>query len=110
MVTITSGAKEQLQAVLEQGGQNDPSTGLRLWVQSACGCGNVGYGMGLDESGAADSVFEVAGLRVILDPASATLLGGATVDFVDQGARGRGFVIHTADEVRTTGGCGCGAR
>ena len=109
MVTITRDAKVQLQAVLEQGGQNDPKTGLRLWVQSACGCGNVGYGMGLDESSTGDSIFDVEGIRVILDPTSATLLGGATVDFVNQGARGRGFVIHTADDARTTGGCGCGA-
>lgn len=108
MVTITPEAGAQLRAALGQ--ETEPNAGLRLWAQAACGCGNVGYGMGLDDAGASDSVYEVEGVRVLLDPASATLLGGATIDFVDQGLRGRGFVIHTPDERRTTGGCGCGAQ
>ncbi len=107
MVTITPEAGEQLQTHLGQGG---PETGLRLWVQAACGCGNIGYGMGLDEASPGDTVLETGGVRVLLDPASATLLGGATVDFVNQPGWGQGFVIHTPDERRTTGGCGCGAR
>lgn len=41
---------------------------------------------------------------------SASLLGGATIDFVDNGLHGSGFVIHTLDEMRGAGGgCGCGA-
>lgn len=108
MVTITPAASEQLQDVLAQ--QSGPHTGLRLFVQSSCGCGSVGYGMGIDEAGAMDSVFETSGIRVILDPSSATLLHGATVDFVDRDLHDRGFVIHTADEQPREGGCGCGAR
>ena len=72
MVTITPEAGEQLKGVLSQ--QGGPNAGLRLFVQSTCGCGNVGYGMGVDEAGATDSVFESDGVRVIVDPASATLL------------------------------------
>ena len=105
MVTVTPEAGEQLRGVLEQ--QGEPHLGLRLFVQSACGCGNVGYGMGIDEAGAGDTVYEVSGVRIILDPASATLLTGATIDYVDQGLRRRGFVVHTPDEGRA-GGCGCG--
>ena len=105
MVTITSQASEQLKGVLEQ--QGDPNLGLRLFVQSTCGCGNVGYGLGIDEAGAGDSVYEASGIRVILDPASATLLTDATIDFVDHGLRQRGFVIHTPDQERASG-CGCG--
>jgi iron-sulfur cluster assembly protein len=107
MVTITPEAGEQLKGVLSQ--QGGPNAGLRLFVQSSCGCGNVGYGMGVDEAGATDSVFESDGVRVIVDPASATLLNDATIDFVNEGPFRRGFVIHTADEQRGAGGCGCGA-
>ncbi len=107
MVTITSVAGEQLKGVLEQ--QGAPDLGLRLFVQSACGCGNVGYGMGLDQTGPGDTTFETEGIRVIMDPGSATLLGGATVDFVSDPRMGHGFVIHTADEAPRAG-CGCGAR
>ena len=107
-IVITPEAGEQLRGVLDQNA--DAGTGLRLWVQSTCGCGNLGYGMGLDEPTDGDSVVETEGIRIILDPASASLLGDATVDFVDQGVYGRGFVIHTLDEVRGAGGgCGCGA-
>lgn len=110
MVTITPNAGEQLRAVFEQ--QGGPDAGLRVWVQSACGCGNVGYGMGIDEAATGDSVYESEGIRVILDPASASLLAGANIDFVDQGVYGRGFAIRTPDDapVAGGGGCGCGAR
>ena len=107
MITITREAGEQLRAAMEQEGATD--AGLRLWVQSSCGCGNVGYGMGLDESGPGDTTFEAEGIRVIMDPGSASLLGGATVDFVSDPRMGHGFVIHTADEAPRAG-CGCGAR
>lgn len=106
MVTITPAASEQLRGILaEQAGEN---LGLRLFVQGACGCGNVGYGMGIDEPSPMDSVFDANGVSVILDPSSATLLRGATIDFLDEGARGRGFVIQTADHTAGQGGCGCG--
>lgn len=105
MITITPKAGEQLHGVLAQ--QGGPTTGLRVFVQSTCGCGNVGYGMGLDEAGATDSVYETGGVRVIVDPTSATLLEGATIDFVDQGLQQRGFVIHTPGDEHAPG-CGCG--
>lgn len=109
MVTITPTAGEQLRAVLEQ--QASEESGLRVWVQSACGCGNVGYGMGIDETASGDSVYESEGIRVILDPASASLLAGARIEFVDHGLHGRGFAIQTPDDapVAGGGGCGCGA-
>jgi iron-sulfur cluster assembly accessory protein len=105
MITITPKAGEQLHGVLKQ--QGGPNTGLRVFVQSTCGCGSVGYGMGLDEACATDSVYETGGVRVIVDPTSATLLEDATIDFVDQGLQQRGFVIHTPGDDRGPG-CGCG--
>ncbi len=112
-ITITPDASEQLRGIMESNAGTD--SGLRLWVQSGCGCsGGVSYGMGLDDAGAGDTVFSSEGVRVIIDPGSASLLGGATIDFVDHGAQGRGFVIHTADEAPQGGscgsGCGCGAQ
>ena len=104
-ITISAEASEQLRQVMQENA--GPDGGLRLWVASRCGCGNVGYGMGLDDACDGDTVFESEGIKVIIDPGSASLLGGAVVDFVDNGRYGSGFVIHTADESR--GGCGCGA-
>ena len=105
-ITISPEAGVQLRAVLAENAA--PTDGLRLWVQSACGCGNVGYGMGIDQVGDGDAIFDAEGVRVIVDPGSASLLGGAVIDFVDNGRYGSGFVIQTADQQRG-GGCGCGA-
>lgn len=111
-ITITPGAGAQLRGIMQ--GNTGTDSGLRLWVQSGCGCsGGVGYGMGLDDAGDGDTVFSSEGVRVIIDPGSASLLGGATIDFVDGGAQGSGFVIHTADEAPRGGcgsGCACGAQ
>ncbi len=105
-ITITPEAGEQLRGIME--GNAGTDSGLRLWAQSSCGCGNVGYGMGLDDSGDSDTIYSTEGVRVILDPGSASLLGGATIDFIDNGTQGSGFVIHTLDELRAAGGGGCG--
>ena len=81
-ITITPEAGEQLRGIMESNESNAaPDSGLRLWVQSGCGCsGGVSYGMGLDDAGTGDTVFASEGVRVIIDPGSASLLGGATIE------------------------------
>jgi iron-sulfur cluster assembly protein len=107
-IAITPEAGEQLRGIME--GNAGAEGGLRLWVQSTCGCGNVGYGMGIDDVAEGDAIYAAEGIRVIMDPGSASLLGGSTIDFVDNGVYGSGFVIHTPDQLRGAGGgCGCGA-
>ncbi len=103
-ITITPDAGEQLRGLLE--GNMGPRGGLRVWVQAACGCGSVGYGMGLDDASEGDTLLDSEGVRLIVDAGSASLLGGATIDFVDNGPHGSGFVLHTPDEAQ--GGCGAG--
>ena len=51
-----------------------------------------------------DVTSEFAGVRVVVDPASAELLNGATLDFTD-GLQGAGFHITNPNATRT---CGCG--
>ena len=108
LIGITPLASEQLREMMAS--EVGADVGLRVWVQAGgCGCsGGVTYGMGIDDASTDDSVFSSAGVRLIVDPGSASLLGGAMIDFVDYGAQGRGFVIHTADEARQAGGCGSG--
>jgi iron-sulfur cluster assembly protein len=110
LIGITPLASEQLRGIMAN--ESGPDIGLRVWVQAGggCGCsgGGVTYGMGIDDASTDDSVFSSEGVRLIVDPGSASLLGGAMIDFVDYGAQGRGFVIHTADEAKQAGGCGSG--
>lgn len=103
-ITVTPAAGAQLRGLLD--GNLGPESGLRVWVQAACGCGSVGYGMGLDDLGEGDTLLDSEGIRIIVDAGSASLLGGATIDFIDNGLHGSGFVLHTPDEA--SGGCGCG--
>jgi iron-sulfur cluster assembly protein/iron-sulfur cluster insertion protein len=45
-----------------------------------------------------------AGVKVVIDPASASLLLGASLDYKD-GLQGAGFSINNPNATRT---CGCG--
>ena len=61
--------------------------------------------MFIDTAVAADDVrSEHQGVTVVIDPASATHLGGASLDFND-GLQGAGFSINNPNATRS---CGCG--
>ena len=51
-----------------------------------------------------DLVDETAGVTVVVDPSSAQLLTGATLDYKD-GLQGAGFAIDNPNAQKT---CGCG--
>jgi iron-sulfur cluster assembly accessory protein len=80
---------------------------LRVFVQGG-GCSGFQYGLMIDEgSGDADSdkVFEVNGVRLLVDPISLRYLQNAEVDFVDN-HMGGGFTIKNPN-AKSTCGCGC---
>ena len=78
--------------------------GLRIQV-SGGGCSGFQYGMKLEESpGEQDTVEEIGGIQVFIDPESAPMLSGVTVDFVD-GLEGAGFKFENPN---ATASCGCG--
>ncbi len=102
MITVSEQALSQLKNLLEE--QEHPTMGLRVYV-SPGGCSGFSYGMGFDDQPAADDeVVEHKGVRVFVDPYSATYLEGAEIDYVDE-LMGGGFTIHNPNAVRT---CGCG--
>jgi iron-sulfur cluster assembly accessory protein len=82
---------------------------LRIFVQGG-GCSGFQYGFTFDEAQEGDTVVESAGLKVLVDPASAPYLEGATVDFVDDD-RGAGFVVDNPNAAPScscgSGSCGC---
>jgi iron-sulfur cluster assembly protein len=79
---------------------------LRIFVQSG-GCSGVAYGFTFDEQQSDDTVVESAGIKVLVDPASAKLLEGANVDYVTD-ERGEGFVVDNPNVQNNCGGCSCG--
>lgn len=84
---------------------------LRIYIQGV-GCSGFAYGFTFDDQREGDTVVGAGDLDVLVDPASAPHLTGASVDFVDD-ERGRGFLVDNPNPPPTSscssGGCsGCG--
>lgn len=81
-----------------------PMVGLRIKVEGG-GCSGFQYGMKLEQQAdQGDEVMDFSGIKVLVDPASASLLEGVTVDFVE-GLEGSGFKFENPN---ATNSCGCG--
>jgi iron-sulfur cluster assembly accessory protein len=103
-VTLTDGAALKVAQLLaeEEGGE---SLALRVAVKPG-GCSGYSYEMFFDSEVAGDDIVrEFGGVKVAVDPASAELLTGSTLDFTD-GLQGAGFHITNPNATRT---CGCGS-
>jgi len=77
---------------------------LRVFIQGG-GCSGFQYGFTFDDKRPTDHVLAVKDIEVVVDPASALKLHGATVDFVED-MRGAGFAVENPNA--TGGSCGCG--
>jgi iron-sulfur cluster assembly accessory protein len=101
-ITLTEEAAGKVAELLEQEG--NPELALRVAVRPG-GCSGFSYEMFFDSDLEADDVATSFGsVRVVVDPTSATLLQGATLDYKD-GLQGAGFSINNPNASRT---CGCG--
>ena len=101
-ITLTDTATVKVAELLEQEG--NPELALRVAVRPG-GCSGFSYEMFFDSDIAGDDVTSSFGtVRVVVDPTSASLLQGATLDFKD-GLQGAGFSINNPNASRT---CGCG--
>lgn len=101
MVTLTPLAVSEVKRILEK--QPNPALGLRLGVKGG-GCSGLSYAMGFDTQRDGDNVFEIEGLKVIVDPKSYLYLDNTTVDFQDA-LEGRGFKFINPNAQKS---CGCG--
>jgi iron-sulfur cluster assembly protein len=81
-----------------------PANGLRVSV-SGGGCSGLQYDMKLENAAAAeDTIIKFGSVNVYVDPTSAPLLNGITVDFIDTMTES-GFKFINPN---VTGSCGCG--
>jgi iron-sulfur cluster assembly protein/iron-sulfur cluster insertion protein len=81
-----------------------PDLALRVAVRPG-GCSGFSYEMFFDTDIATDDQSkDFNGVKVVVDPSSAMLLEGATLDYKD-GLQGAGFAIDNPNAQRT---CGCG--
>jgi len=102
VLTVTDSAATKVKELLDQ--ENDESLALRVAVRPG-GCSGFSYEMFFDgEMAQDDQSTEHGGVRVVVDPTSAQLLVGATLDYKD-GLQQTGFSIDNPNAQRT---CGCG--
>lgn len=102
MITLTDTAADKVKQLITAEG--DDALALRVAVRPG-GCSGFSYEMFFDSDVASDDLtVEKSGVRVIVDPSSAQLLTGATLDYKD-GLDQSGFAITNPNAQRT---CGCG--
>jgi iron-sulfur cluster assembly accessory protein len=106
MITLTDTAAIKVKELLEAEGATDLA--LRVAVRPG-GCSGFSYEMFFDGDIAADdekALFPAndSQVQVVVDPASAQLLEGATLDYKD-GLNQAGFAITNPNATRS---CGCG--
>ncbi|MDQ2677175.1 MAG: iron-sulfur cluster insertion protein ErpA [Actinomycetota bacterium] len=102
MITLTDTAADKVKQLITAEG--DDALALRVAVRPG-GCSGFSYEMFFDSDVATDDLtVEKGGVRVIVDPSSAQLLTGATLDYKD-GLDQSGFAITNPNAQRT---CGCG--
>ena len=102
MINLTESAKDAVRRFIDS--SEKVVEGLRISVQGG-GCSGFQYGLTLEENvNANDVVLDNSGLKVVIDPESAALLDGVTVDFVDS-INGAGFKFENPNAKAS---CGCG--
>ncbi len=102
-VSLSDAAADKVAVLLEQEG-ND-TLALRVAVRPG-GCSGYSYEMFFDSEIAEDDIVRsFGGVKVVVDPDTADLMKGSTLDYQD-GLQGAGFHISNPNATRT---CGCGS-
>jgi iron-sulfur cluster assembly protein/iron-sulfur cluster insertion protein len=101
VITLTDTAAVKVKELITEEG--DDALMLRVAVRPG-GCSGYSYEMYFDTDTMADDLInEESGVKVVVDPSSAQLLTGATLDYKD--GLQSGFAITNPNAQRT---CGCG--
>src|SRR5512138_2989778 len=92
-VSLSSAASEAVKNILTE--RNLEGYALRVYVAGG-GCCSMNFGMALDNNiRDVDTTFESDGVKVVVDEVSIDYLRGATIDFVNDPARGAGFTVDS---------------
>ncbi len=103
MINLTPNAISAVEKFIK--GSDTPVAGLRIAI-SGGGCSGFQYGMSLEQSrNEDDTILEYGMVTLLVDPLSAPLLEGVTVDFVDS-LNGSGFKFENPN---ASSSCACGS-
>ena len=102
MITLTDHASSKVSELIKA--ENEDGLSLRVAVRPG-GCSGFSYEMYFDTDIAeGDATATFGDVQVVVDPSSAMLLDGATLDYSD-GLQSAGFSIDNPNAQRS---CGCG--
>ncbi|MDB5226016.1 MAG: [Fe-S]-binding protein [Bacteroidota bacterium] len=101
-VTLTLNALSEVKNLLNKG-HYSADFGLRLGVKGG-GCAGFSYILDFDVAKDNDHIFEMDGIRVIIDKSQEIYLLNCEVDF-KSGLDNRGFIFNNPNATDT---CGCG--
>jgi iron-sulfur cluster assembly accessory protein len=103
-VRLTDRAAAMVRETIDR--ENLAGSGLRVAVVGG-GCSGFQYSLDIDkEERAGDSVFEVNGVKVFVDPMSSMYLMGVEIDYVEGQFGQSGFSFKNPNAKAT---CGCGS-
>ena len=101
-LTLSPAAARRIGSIAER--QGKPAI-LRLTVEGG-GCSGFQYKFDLaDAAENDDTVSEIDGVRLVVDPMSLDLVAGSMVDFVES----LGGAAFKVENPNATAGCGCGS-
>jgi iron-sulfur cluster assembly protein len=104
-VLLSESAAREIKNIIQQQELDADKIRLRVGVKGG-GCSGFSYLLDLTETQKeTDEVFELHGIKLVVDPKSLLYLGGVTIDFKDE-IMGRGFVFNNPNATST---CGCGS-
>ena len=101
MVSITEEAKQYLDSMIGLGLHGRYA---RVSIEGG-GCSGLSYILGFDTQKDTDEIFEVEGVKVLMNKAHGMYLLGMEIDYVS-GLNNRGFVFNNPNASST---CGCGS-
>jgi len=103
MITLTPTAQTAVERFIK--GAGNTVAGLRIAI-SGGGCSGFQYGMSLEEKAAEDDmIVDLGAIKLLVDPFSAPLLNGVTVDYVES-LEGSGFKFVNPN---ASSSCACGS-
>ena len=101
-ITLTDGAIRELKRIRTSQNLN-AEYGLRVGVKGG-GCAGFSYILGFDVQKEDDQIYEINGMKVLMQKAHGLYLLGIEIDWVD-GLNNRGFTFSNPNASDT---CGCG--
>ena len=101
-VQISESALKQLRRIKVEQGLDD-SHGLRIGVKGG-GCSGFTYVLGFDVAKEKDDLYELDGMKVLMEKAHGIYLIGMQIDW-HEGLNNRGFTFNNPNASET---CGCG--